>query len=183
MSKRIILLAFLSLVSPTLLFADKLCLKSALKNGKIKNSVKTVATGTKCPRGFTTLLDSSDKSMTNILTGPQGPTGPVGPKGDKGNVGPQGVPGYLGLQVVVDFSDTNSVSPKSARADCPAGTQVITGSGGALDGLGVPTSLKIAISHSSVPALSNSFLVQAYETEATSSNWFVHAVAVCRPNQ
>lgn len=183
--------------------SDTLCLRSTItKKGKIKNSTKTVAGNLKCPRGFIALF--SAQQLTSLggdgsvgiqgpagpqgeqgLTGPQGPTGsqgPQGPQGAQGNQGDPGPAGVDGLFIVSGQSATDSTSPKSAFAECPLGSQVLGGFGGAFDGIGIPFNGPVAISFSSVVPFSRFHSVRAYETTATAANWYVLAFALCRPS-
>lgn len=184
--KLFLTLIFATLALPTYSFADKVCLRSILKNGKIKTSTKIVPTGTACPKGYTLILDSKAPEAATLLSGPQGPQGPQGLQGIQGIQGiqgPQGVPGYAGITLAFGESAVDSNSPKFAYADCPSGTQVIGGHGGVTEGLGQFANQNIAISYATVPVFSNSsFVVRAYETSAVATNWRVNAVALCVPN-
>lgn len=66
-------------------------------------------------------------------TGPQGPAGPVGPagsagpQGPAGPAGPAGPPGISGLEVVSNFTPTDSTIFKTIQADCPPGKNAIGG--------------------------------------------------------
>ncbi|RIL08428.1 MAG: hypothetical protein DCC75_08950 [Proteobacteria bacterium] len=165
-------------------FAAQLCLKSVIKKGKIKHRTSIVADNVKCPRGFVQLVSSGQAGAAGIQ-GPPGERGDIGPQGPQGSTGPQGVTGpngALNLVVVSDLSDSNSVSPKSAAAGCPVGTQYIVGSGGVIEGLGLPHAGPVAITYSGPIIFGNGHQVKAYETSSTSDTWQVLAVAVCRPS-
>jgi Collagen triple helix repeat (20 copies) len=176
--------------------AETVCLKSVIKRGKVVNSTRVIADGLKCPRGFKSLFTSTSFTTTNTITGqvgPQGSQGPQGIQGPQGNqgiqgpVGPagptgqQGVPGTDNLIVVTNLSDSNSVSPKSLTVSCPVGTQYIVGSGGVIDGLGIPYSGPIAMSYSGPILFGNGHAVSAYESVATGNNWQILVTVVCRP--
>lgn len=75
------LLFIISLITANIAAADIVCLKITLKNGKIAQTVKTVASGLKCPKGFKSIVD------TATLTGPQGLTGANGATGNTGAAG------------------------------------------------------------------------------------------------
>jgi len=180
-------------LSPDTTHANTSCIQSKIKNGKIINRVIKAKPGKKCPRGtvpvFSNVINtgvSGDESVIQGKPGEQGPkgetgaTGPQGIQGPQGPAGPKGLPGDSRMTLEFSLSQSNSEN-KSASATCPNDKQVIGGHGGVIEGLGVPTTKPIAISYSSVPVLSNSFTVRAYETEPVSSNWQVLAVAICVP--
>ena len=181
-------LSLLILAITTPAYADQVCLKSIIKKGRIKHATKVVAQDSKCPRGYTAILDSKQPEVASLLTGPQGPQGPQGLQGEKGLQGdpglqgPQGLPGYMGISLQFGMSTNDSSSPKIAYADCPVGMQVIGGYGGVVEGVGSVANQKVAISFSSVPVFSKSFVVRAYETEAISTSWQIIAVAMCIPD-
>jgi hypothetical protein len=78
-----------------------------------------------------------------------------------------------GRQIVSLSSATNSVSPKSVTATCPAGKQLV-GTGGSVSG-GTGQVRMNTISPTSTGAL-----VQAYEDETgLATNWTLVAVAIC----
>ncbi len=90
--KIFLILVCISPSLPTSGFADKICLRTTIKNNKVVTSKKTVSSSQKCPKNFTELLDSA------LLTGPQGATGPQGVAGPQGIAGPQGAKGDTGSQ-------------------------------------------------------------------------------------
>jgi hypothetical protein len=175
---KLFIIFFAILFSSGNVFADKVCLKSSIRKGKIRHSTKVVTSGARCPSGFSSILDSKSPATAALLTGPQGPQGVQGPQGIQG---PQGA---AGPEITLAFgtSASDSTSPKHANATCPSGKVVIGGYGGAIEGLGIPTSQKIAISYASVPPfVSNYFRVDGFEAEATSASWQIVAVAMCVP--
>lgn len=169
--------------------AERVCLKSVLKSGRIKNIVRQVADEESCPKRFAEVLNQETLSAAGVV----GPQGPVGPKGATGAQGPTGAPGPAGAQgpqgpagipgIIIEFAESSfdSDSPKTAIADCPVGYQVIGGFGGVTDSLFSPLNSTVAVSFSGVTAFSNSFRVRAYETSATAANWQVTAFAQCIP--
>ena len=59
-------------------YAEKVCLKSVLKSGKILQSVRKVASSKNCAKGYSQILN------TELLIGPSGPTGMTGATGTAG---------------------------------------------------------------------------------------------------
>lgn len=181
-------LAFL-LGAADVAMAEQLCLRSGIRNGKVRHSLVSVPDGAMCPRRTVAIV--TPQSLEGVIgqglqgmkgdPGPQGPVGPQGAPGQQGPVGPQGPAGSPGPTFSVAFalSDSNSISPKSASAQCPAGTQVIGGHAGVVVGLGEVANLPVAISYATVPALSNGFIARAYETSDTASSWALRVVAIC----
>lgn len=95
---------------------------------------------------------------------------PAGPKGDKGDPGP---PGVSAKQIVTNASASDSSSPKSLVATCPAGTEVL-GGGARIDSpSGGP-----AVSSTRTQG-SNAWFAQAYEVVSTQAAWRLTAFAVC----
>lgn len=191
--KKFIAVTFtVALVKADFAFSDTLCLRSALtKQGKIKNSVKTVLGSSKCPKNYVSLFSapnlaaaaSGTSPTVQGETGPQGPQGLQGIQGPPGPQGPTGAPGTDNIVLASGISDvSDSSSPKSATAECPLGTTILGGHAGAFDGLGIPFNGPVALSFASVLPLSNAFRARAYETTATSSTWYVIAFAMCRQN-
>ncbi len=175
----------LALLIPSVASAEQLCLKSRLKNGKVVHALKSVPDGTACPKRTVAIITPENIASLGGQ-GVQGPQGPTGPKGEmglqglQGPIGPQGAPALAGISIASQLSDSNSTSPKSATAECPVGTTVIGGSGGVIEGIGVPTSLPVAISFAAPLLFSSSqFQVRGFETTATTSNWQVIAFALC----
>jgi hypothetical protein len=109
--------------------------------------------------------------------GPSGPVGPVGAAGPAGPVGPVGGAGPAGLsgyQFVTAASATNSTSPKTVTATCPAGKTTI-GGGGEVG----PADADLAI-QASVPTDANTaWQVRAIETDPVAANWSLSAYALC----
>ena len=81
------LLTLVCLLTASIANADIICLKTVLKNGKIVQSVKTVAAGQTCPKSFKAIVN------TATLTGPTGAQGLTGPAGAAGSMGATGATG------------------------------------------------------------------------------------------
>jgi hypothetical protein len=109
--------------------------------------------------------------------GPQGLQGPAGPAGKDGAPGPQGKQGAPGLsdyQVVIPnptFVGTGSTAV--AFAQCPAGKKPVGGGGD----ITASTNDHVAITGSF--AVPDGWEVIAEEMAPTTSNWYLHPVAVC----
>ena len=88
--------------------------------------------------------------------------------------------GVNGLQEVVVVSASNSDSPKSAQASCPAGKRVV-GTGYDIFGgkSGAPPNEVTDVVVDEIQAFSTFVEVLAYEEEPTSSNWSVTVSAIC----
>lgn len=169
--------------------ADQLCLRSALRNGKVRHSIVSVPDGALCPRRTVAIV--TPQSLQGLVsqglqgmkgdTGPQGPIGPQGVPGPQGPIGPQGPAGSPGPTFTIAFAETdsNSESPKTTIAQCPSGTQVIGGHAGVVVGLGEVANLPVALSYAMVPVFSNGYRARAYETSATASNWWLQVFAIC----
>lgn len=71
-------------------FADKVCIKSTIKNKKVRVIKRSVPSSSLCAKGYTELFDSNLLQSNQI--GPQGVAGPIGPQGPQG---PAGSPGEL----------------------------------------------------------------------------------------
>ena len=100
------------------------------------------------------------------------PAGPKGDKGDKGDPGVAGPAGVTAKQVILAKSASDSNSPKTAQATCPAGKQAISG-GAQIDGVLGP-----AIS-SSRPLGNTAWFVFAYEVVAAQGAWSVSSYVIC----
>lgn len=89
-----------------------------------------------------------------------------------------------GLEVVQRFSDSNSVSPKSATARCPAGKQVLGGGGGLVWTEQVQTH-EVVLSrmepvHSSDGAFRDYFIVTGVENSVGEpDDWYLESFAIC----
>jgi hypothetical protein len=85
--------------------------------------------------------------------------------------------GDLGFDSDLASSSSDSTSPKTISAFCPAGTKVIGGAAAVTEtGFAVPTN--VALSYSSFAL--NGWIAAAHETGAgIGTNWQVQAVAVC----
>jgi hypothetical protein len=88
--------------------------------------------------------------------------------------------GVNGLQEVVVVSASNSDSPKSAQASCPAGKRVV-GTGYDIFGgkSGAPPNEVTDVVVDEIQAFSTFVEVLAYEEEPSSSNWSVTVSAIC----
>jgi hypothetical protein len=167
--------------------AEQVCIRSVLKNGKIKHKTQIVADGQPCPSTFQPLFSSSSISVSGVQ-GPPGPQGPQGPKGNTGATGPQGATGAPGpagtddlLVVSPISSQPDSTSPKIVLLDCPSGYVPISGTAGVFSGLGAPYDGPVALSYAGITPV-GSFAARAYETTATSDNWALFVTILCRPS-
>jgi hypothetical protein len=88
--------------------------------------------------------------------------------------------GVNGLQEVVVVSASNSDSPKSAQASCPAGKRVV-GTGYDIFGgkSGSPPNEVTDVVVDEIQAFSTFVEVLAFEEEPSSSNWSVTVSAIC----
>jgi len=198
--KFLLISCLISIISPES-FADKICLKSVIKKGKIKNSTKTVQNGKACPRGFSVILDTQSPQIATAINGsqgakgeqgvqgeqgPQGIQGVQGIQGPKGEQGIQGIPGQAGgdqIIVVTKVTGPNSISPKSEFLTCPAGYEVLGGNAGLIHQLLTPYDGPVVISLAApVPNPSaDTFQVRAHEITDTADNWGFYITAMCRP--
>jgi len=88
--------------------------------------------------------------------------------------------GVNGLEEVVVVSASNSDSPKSAQASCPAGKRVVGTGYDILGGKsGAPPNEVTDVVVDEIEAFSTFVEVLAYEEEPTSSNWSVTVSAIC----
>lgn len=186
---QVILAAVLAAIFAGPVSAETICLKSRIKNGKLTTATAAVPDGQKCPKSFKALFSST--SITTLggsgiqgLKGDTGAQGPQGVQGPKGDTGLQGAPGadgkafsFVSASVI---SDSNSVSPKSITANCPANSALVSGQYGVIDGIGVPYNGPVAVSYAGGLILGNAFHVRAYETTATSDSWQMFALAICQ---
>ena len=125
--------------------------------------------------GYLLALGTNKKFPASVgAIGPTGPVGPKGDKGDKGDAGPQGLPGVSGREVVLKTSLSNSLSTRTALAQCPAGKSAI-GGGALVSNLatGGP-----AVAGSRTEG-SDGWLAYAIETAAYAGNWDLTAYVVC----
>lgn len=139
-------------------------------------------------------LLAADLASGQLPPGPQGRAGPQGlpgPKGEQGDTGatgpagPPGPPGVSGLSVVQVSSPSNSSSPKSVFATCPAGKHVI-GTGGFISG-GTSGSAPNLLADVVIDTIHASFQdqvpgnvqVAAIEEDPTAASWAVVAQAIC----
>jgi Collagen triple helix repeat (20 copies) len=103
-------------------------------------------------------------------TGPQGPAGPTGATGPQGPVGPAAATGYQ--QVVGTATATNSTSPETATASCPAG-KIVVGGGGVLT-----AGARAALTQSQ-PTSTTTWTVTAIEPTTVTDTWSLQAFALC----
>ena len=88
--------------------------------------------------------------------------------------------GVNGLQEVVVVSASNSDSPKSAQASCPAGKRVVGTGYDILGGKsGAPPNEVTDVVVDEIQAFSTFVEVLAFEEEPSSSNWSVTVSAIC----
>jgi hypothetical protein len=88
--------------------------------------------------------------------------------------------GVNGLQEVVVVSASDSDSPKSAQASCPAGKRVVGTGYDILGGKsGAPPNEVTDVVVDEIEAFSTFVEVLAYEEEPSSSNWSVTVSAIC----
>jgi hypothetical protein len=64
--------------------AEKVCIKAVLAGGKIRQTIRNVASSAKCPAKFKLIVD------TATLIGPEGQRGEQGERGEQGAQGPAG---------------------------------------------------------------------------------------------
>jgi hypothetical protein len=125
-------------------------------------------TGPEGPRGF---------AGPTGETGPAGPTGPPGATGARGPAGPPGSAGLTGYtRVQGPASAYNTSSSKTATADCPDGTLVLSGG------------YKVAVSNnhfadvtpiSTFASDDNTWTVTATEESVFRPKWSLQVTAVC----
>jgi hypothetical protein len=167
-----IILVCVAFVSTNIALADTVCLRSVLKNGKIRNKVRLVAGDASCPRGFTQIVSSSLPGLQGPQ-GPQGATGPQGPQGAAADVDQQDF-----VFVADETADKTSTDLKQLYVSCPSGTRLMSCSGGVETGLGVPATLPVAFSYTGTTRFGDCYF-RAYETTATASNWSIFGYATC----
>lgn len=107
------------------------------------------------------------------IPGPQGPPGPQGEPGPVGPQGEQGPPGIVDFVQVSAASANNSNTVKTATAECPDGTKVISGGGSTQNSTG------LALFRSSPASGMSGWTASAKETSSFAGTWFVSAVAIC----
>jgi hypothetical protein len=92
-----------------------------------------------------------------------------------GAPGPQGPPGVSGLQRADVSTSTDSGSPKSVAATCPAGKRTI-GGGARVTG---PGSSEVSITDSFPEADGSKWNTRAIEVNPTNQTWALTAFAIC----
>ena len=186
---------FLGLVLAALLVTSGVATIALAQSGAAAHSAGFVSvcvqrTGTKESVGDLNVLQNAcadGQSPLKLATfpvshvpGPPGPRGEKGEKGDTGHRGPQGPEGPAGpsgvaaTQIVTKTSPSNTSTPKTARAFCPAGT-VLTGGGFSTSVL----STELVLRESS--PLGSSWEVNVAEDADFPNNiaWSVTAHAIC----
>jgi len=88
--------------------------------------------------------------------------------------------GVNGLERVGSTSPSNSESPKSVFASCPAGKEIV-GTGALISGgkIGAFPNQETDVVIDDVHPFPTSLTVAAYEEEPTNANWDVTAIAIC----
>jgi hypothetical protein len=139
-------------------------------------------------------------------TGATGATGPQGPAGLSGGSGGTTLgPGTVGTEHIADGSITvpklapnlitddllglvidtgesvnnSTTASKSAYAECPVGTQLVGGGGGATNGLLIGLNLPELTTVYSGPTIGNDWYVTVSEVLPLASNWQVTSWAIC----
>ena len=121
-----------------------------------------------------------DFRLGELPTGTAGPAGPVGPKGADGTRGEQGpkgnpgTPGTTAYEIVNVPSVFDATDVKSADAFCPAGKKLI-GGGAYVNSNNLPVVLVTSLPR----ADGTGWIAAAKEYAATTSDWNVHARAIC----
>jgi hypothetical protein len=100
---------------------------------------------------------------------------PAGPPGPQGPQGPPGPPGVSGLQRADVSTSTDSGSPKSVSATCPAGKRTI-GGGARVSGAG---SSEVSITDSFPEVDGSKWNTRAVEINGTPASWVLTAFAIC----
>jgi Collagen triple helix repeat (20 copies) len=98
--------------------------------GPIGPQGATGATGAIGPEGPAGPAGPAGPGGPQGATGAAGPVGPAGPMGPQGLTGAQGAPGVSGYQTLTASASTLNLGPGillNAKAQCPAGTQVLGG--------------------------------------------------------
>ena len=87
----------------------------------------------------------------------------------------------LGLQTALDQSPIDSQSPKTAIANCPAGTSIMSGGAAITDGVN-PLRSVAALSYDGIYPFLNGWYGTAYEPVGTSTSWAIQVIAICMRN-
>ena len=131
------------------------------------------------------------------LPGLRGLPGPRGPKGATGPVG-QAVIGdgtittskladasvnqeKLGLRTADSFTGVNNTASKTAAAECPPGTSIISGAVEVVDQNGSPLNGVAAISYSGPIVWSGQYWEGAAYSTVGSPTWGLNVIAFCMP--
>jgi hypothetical protein len=91
-----------------------------------------------------------------------------------GPAGPQGPPGMSAREDIAAESPTDSVSPKTVRANCSAGKKVV---GGGVEVGGTGRS-RVTVTEN-LPAGDNAWEAEAFEVVATGQTWKLEVHAIC----
>jgi hypothetical protein len=139
--------------------------------------------------------------------GRRGPQGPPGPRGLPGLRGPKGAPGSvgqavigdgtittskladasvteekLGLRTAVSFTGANDTASKTAAAECPPGTSIISGAVEVVDQNGSPLNGVAAISYSGPIVWSGQYWEGAAYSTGGSPVYGLDVIAFCMPS-
>jgi len=87
----------------------------------------------------------------------------------------------LGLDYAISQSPVDSQSPKTALANCPSGTTIMSGSAAITDGSAERKSVA-ALSYAGLFPFLNGWYATAYEPVGTSTTWAIQVVAICIRN-
>ncbi len=149
---------------------------SSLTGGDVKNSSLT---GGDVKNSSLTGGDVKDGSLTakdfsGSVQGPAGAQGPAGTQGPKGDTGATGSPGLNDVEIVERIGTPASFEIRELSADCAAGRKLI-GGGGSVNG-GTPD---VVLRRSFPVEATQSWLVQAIETDPVAGDWNLYAYAIC----
>ena len=123
-------------------------------------------------------LLAADFRPGQLPRGKTGAQGPAGPQGAQGQAGPQGNPGVSGYTQVDAFSAFDTTTPKTAEADCPAGTKII--GGGAYANVGGGVTGPVALAASLPISDGRGWIGTAYRTDSVfTGSWNIDARAIC----
>jgi hypothetical protein len=132
-------------------------------------------------------LLNQDFAPGQLPAGPPGQAGAPGAAGAPGGTGQQGEAGLSGLEQVSAASVSDSVSPKSAVATCPAGKRAISGAADINSGTfgSSPDQVThVVITNSGSPSseatVPGTFFARAHEIDpAFTGNWNVQVRGIC----
>jgi hypothetical protein len=146
-------------------------------------------------------LRARDFRLGDLPAGKRGPIGPAGPAtgpagGDLAGSFPKPViagaaittsklaPGSvtwtkLGLRLVVKTGLFTATSFQETKADCPAGTTVLSGGAGVVDAYASPLAAVAALSYSGPEPLGNGWQGNAYRAPPSNTSYGLNVFAVC----